>query len=126
MISVKEAIRRHNRLIDEFGGSTGIRDMNGLEAALARPYATFDQQELYPSPIDKASAILESLIINHPFVDGNKRIAYALMLLILLDHNLYLTIDKNEQYDFVIAASTGQMRFDEIKAWLEANTSPVS
>jgi len=58
-------------------------------------------------------------------VDGNKRIAYALMLLTLLEHNLYLAIDKNEQYEFVIAASTGEMRFDEIKTWLENNTSPL-
>jgi death-on-curing protein len=125
MITVKEAIRRHNRLIDEFGGSRGVRDLGGLEAALARPYATFDQQELYPTPFDKAAAIFESLIINHPFVDGNKRIAYALMLLVLLDDNIYLLISQAEQYEFVIAASTGSIRFDEIKVWLIEKTKAI-
>ncbi|MFA6086012.1 type II toxin-antitoxin system death-on-curing family toxin [Mucilaginibacter sp.] len=73
MIDAKTVERIHSILIDEFGGSKGIRDVAGLEAALARPYMTFDQIDLYPTPVDKATAIFESLIINHPFIDGNKR-----------------------------------------------------
>jgi death-on-curing protein len=69
MISEKEAETIHNILIDTFGGSKGIRDLGALQSALARPYATFDQQDLYKTPIDKAAAIFESLIINHPFID---------------------------------------------------------
>jgi len=126
MIGIEEAIRRHNILIDLFGGSKGVRDLNGLQAALARPYATFDGQELYPNPVDKAAAILESLVINHPFIDGNKRIAYALMFLILAENGFYLKISQDEQYAFVIAASTGEIRYDEIKAWLEVNVTPIS
>jgi death-on-curing protein len=126
MITIEIAIELHNDLIDLFGGSKGVRDKSGLEAAVARPYMTFDQQELYPSAFEKAAAILESLIINHPFIDGNKRIAYTLMQLILLDYGFHLAVTENEQYDFVIAASTGQIRFDEIKAWLQTNTSPIS
>ncbi|MES2279208.1 MAG: type II toxin-antitoxin system death-on-curing family toxin [Bacteroidota bacterium] len=125
MITVNEAIRRHNKLIDQFGGSMGVRDLGGLEAALARPYMTFDEQDLYPSPIDKAAAILESLIINHPFVDGNKRIAYGLMLLILAQNQLIINVSQNDQYDFVISASMGEIRFDEIKAWLEAKAISI-
>ena len=63
------------------------RDLGLLLSALARPYATFDQIDLYPTAVEKPAAILESLIINHPFIDGNKRIAYLLMRLILLDSN---------------------------------------
>lgn len=63
MITLHTATYVHDVLIDNHGGSKGIRDLGGLEAALARPYATFDQQELYPTGIDKASAIFESLII---------------------------------------------------------------
>jgi death-on-curing protein len=121
MITVNEAIRHHNTLIAKFGGSSGIRDIAGLEAALARPFATFDQQELYSTGIEKASAILMSLIINHPFVDGNKRIAYLLMQVILIDYNLVVEVAEDDQYAFVISASTGEILFEEIKAWLEAN-----
>jgi death-on-curing protein len=73
MIDIKIAIYIHDNLIDKFGGSKGIRDEGALEAALNRPYATFDGLDLYQTPIDKAAALFESVIINHPFVDGNKR-----------------------------------------------------
>lgn len=123
MITVNEAIRYHNILIAKFGGGAGIRDLASLEAALAHPFATFDQQELYPSGIEKASAILESLIINHPFVDGNKRIAYLLMQVILIDYDLVIEVTEDEQFAFVISASTGEIRFDEIKTWSEAKAT---
>lgn len=121
MISVKKALQYHDALIEEFGGSKGVRDMNSLESALSRPFATFDGNDLYPGPIEKASAILESLIINHPFVDGNKRIAYALMQLVLLKSNLYIETSEDHQYEFVIKASTGEIRFEEIKSWIAQN-----
>lgn len=74
MIDIQTVESIHNILIDKFGGSKGIRDIGALEASLARPYTTFDQKELYPTSIDKAAAVFESVIINYPFVDGNKRI----------------------------------------------------
>ncbi len=85
MMDVNTAERIHNILIDQFGGSKGVRDIRGLEAALARPFSTFDGNDLYDTVIDKAAALFESLIISHPFVDGNKRVSYVLMRLLLLD-----------------------------------------
>lgn len=73
MISVEEVESIHALLIHKFGGSSGIRDMRQLESALARPYQTFDGPELYPDAESKAAAIVESILINHPFIDGNKR-----------------------------------------------------
>ena len=58
--------------MERFGGASGIRDSGGLESAINQPYQTFDQKELYPKPEEKAAAIFESLISNHPFIDGNK------------------------------------------------------
>lgn len=72
MISEKEAIEIHSILIERFGGSTGVRDKELLNSALNRPYQTFEGNELYPTPIDKAAAILESIVKNHPSVYGNK------------------------------------------------------
>ncbi|WP_114936466.1 type II toxin-antitoxin system death-on-curing family toxin [Mucilaginibacter endophyticus] len=125
MISVEKADQIHNVLIEKFGGLTGIRDLPGLEAALARPYATFDQHELYPDPADKAAAIFESLIINHPFMDGNKRISYVLMRLILMENGFDIAATQDEKYQMVIAASTGQIRFDEIRSWIVAKLIAV-
>jgi death on curing protein len=126
MIGFETVVRIHNKLIDEFGGSMGVRDKTLLESALSRPFATFDGEDLYPTAVDKAAAIFESLIINHPFTDGNKRIAYVMMELLLRLGGLHLPVAEDEKYKFVISASTGETRFDEIKLWLEANTKPIS
>src|SRR5215217_7755987 len=71
-----------------------IRDRGILESALNRPYATFDKNELYPHATDKAAAILESLVANHPFIDGNKRIGYVMMRLTLLENKLDLAANQ--------------------------------
>jgi death-on-curing protein len=126
MIHFQSAVRIHNRLIDEFGGSKGVREDSLLESALNRPFATFDGIDLYPTFIEKATAIFESLIINHPFMDGNKRIAYALMEVLLLHGGLTLKASEDEKYAFVISSSTGEFRFDEIKEWIEARAKQIT
>ena len=118
MIDIQTVESIHNILIDQFGGRKGIRDIGALEASLARPFATFDQNELYPTSIEKAAAVFESIIINHPFVDGNKRIAYVLMRILLMADKSDIEASQDEKYAFVIAASKGEFRFDEIKGWL--------
>lgn len=118
MIDLSTAEKLHNILIDKFGGSKGIRDKGSLLAALARPYASFDQQDLYPSATEKAAAIFESIIINHPFIDGNKRIAYLLLRLTLLESGYDISATQDEKYDMTIAASKGDVRIEEIKSWI--------
>ncbi|RKR81616.1 death-on-curing protein [Mucilaginibacter gracilis] len=118
MIGLNEVKNIHEILIQQFGGGNGIRDINLLQSALARPFATFVETDLYPTTIDKASAILESILINHPFIDGNKRTGYVLMRLILLEAGLDIIADEHEKYAMVIAVSKGDYRFDEIKKWL--------
>ena len=121
MIDITDVGRIHDLLIEEFGGSKGIRDVAILESALNRPYQTFDSNDLYPSPLDKAAVIFESIISNHPFIDGNKRTAYVIMMLMLKEHNLDIQTDQNVKYDFVIRAAKGEIKFNEIRSWLEKN-----
>jgi len=118
MINLREVESIHEILIDKFGGTKGTRDLGILHSAINRPYQTFDQKELYPEPIDKAAAIFESLISNHPFIDGNKRTAYVLMRLILREGNMDIHADSNEKYDFVLKAAKGEIKFDQIREWL--------
>lgn len=125
MISFREVEIIHSLLIERFGGSKGVRDKAGLESGLNRPFQTFDQQELYSTAIEKAAAIFESTIINHPFVDGNKRTSYVLMRLILMKENILITASENSRYDFVISAAEGKLKFEGIKAWLIANSRQV-
>jgi death on curing protein len=119
MIEFKEVEKIHDILIENFGGAKGIRDRGALESAINRPYQTFDGQDLYQDPADKAAAIFESIISDHPFVDGNKRTAYVLMRLILLENRLDIAMGQDEKFDFVIKAAKGEMTFDQISKWIK-------
>ena len=125
MISREETEKLHTLLIDNFGGSHGIRDSSSLESALSRPFQTFDNKELYSTPIDKAAALIESILNNHPFVDGNKRTGYTLLRLFLLQNNLDIYASMDERYQFVISIASGEKRFEEIVSWLEKYTRPI-
>jgi len=83
-LSLQEIISLHSLLIAQSGGSSGLRDRGALESAVAQPEASFDGEELYPDLASKAAALGHSLIQNHPFVDGNKRIGHAAMEVFLL------------------------------------------
>ena len=121
MIDVSDAIRIHEILISQFGGSTGVRDLPLLESALSRPFQTFDQHDLYSSAIEKAAALIESILINHPFIDGNKRIGYVLMRLLLINYELDIYADQDEKFDFVIKVACGEYRYLEIVNWISRN-----
>jgi death on curing protein len=118
MISTEDVLKIHKLLIDQFGGSHGVRDKSSLDSAINRPFATFDQQELYPEPVDKAAAILESIVINHPFIDGNKRTGYVLARLLLLKSGLDIKTTQEDKYEMVIAVSRGEWKFEQIRDWL--------
>lgn len=117
MITIEEALHIHDILIDEFGGSTGLRDTKLLKSALARPEQTFDGKDLYPTPIEKAAAILESIVVNHPFIDGNKRTGYILFRLYLLKAGLDIVASQDDKYDLVISIADGSKNIDHIIAW---------
>jgi death-on-curing protein len=119
MISIQETVYIHNLLIKTFGGSSGVRDFQALESALSRPFQKFDNVELYPSIIEKAASLLESLLANHPFVDGNKRTGYVLMRLFLKKNGMDIIADEETKYQFVIDVASGVKRYDDILIWLE-------
>lgn len=122
MISVEQALKIHTTAVEKFGGANGVRDIGGLESALARPFQTFGGEDLYPAIFEKAAAIGESLIMNHPFVDGNKRTGYLLMEALLRYEDYKITASDENLYNFVINISTGFISFEEIVEWLKLNT----
>ena len=122
MIPLKEVEYIHKLLIDTFGGSHGVRDLSALLSALARPFQTFDNKELYPTPIDKAASLLESIVSNHPFIDGNKRTAYVLARLFLLQNRMDIKASQQDKYEFVMSIASGKMRFEEIVSWIEKHS----
>ncbi len=112
MIKQEVVLKIHELLIDQFGGCYGVIDDNLLNSAINRPLAAFDQQDLSPSPIDKAAAILQSCVTNHPFMDGNKRTGYVLARLLLLKSGLDLKATQEEKYEMVIAVSKGELNIE--------------
>ena len=116
MILLEQILALHRASLRDFGGGDGIRDKGSLESALARPYTTFGGADSYPSPIEKAAAIGECVILNHPFVDANKRTGFLAMLLILDQSGFKVIGSEEERYEFVVAIASGQKSFEEIVA----------
>ena len=121
MIDIEEVLVIHEILIEEFGGTKGVRDRNLLESSLYRPFSTFDGQDLYKNPVDKAAALLESIVVNHPFLDGNKRTGYTLMRLTLLQFDLDIESTEDNKFELVIGVAEGRIKFDQIKKWIKRN-----
>ena len=126
MISATEVEQLHKILITKFGGTHGIRDKSALESALARPFQKFDGKDLYPTVIEKGSALIESILVNHPFLDGNKRTGYTLLRIFLLNNGLDITASEDNKYEFVINIASGTLKDKAIVAWLKTNTKETN
>ena len=122
MILTEDILNLHRKSIDKYGGAHGVRDLALLESALARPFQTFDSIDLYPSIFEKVASLGESLIKNHPFLDGNKRIGFLSMIALLEINELVYTANQKESYDFIIDIATGNIHFDQIVDFLKVNT----
>jgi death-on-curing protein len=125
MINIEIVKYFHPILIEEFGGSNGIRDLNALKAAIQRPYSTFDGKDLYPTIYDKAAALVESLVKNHAFIDGNKRIGYVMLRFFLMESGFDLSASQTDKYNFIIEISKGNLDFEGIKRWIVQNARKI-
>lgn len=117
-LSLAEVIELHRRVVDQSGGASGLRDTGRLESAVAQPRISFGGRDLYPSLIEKAGALCFSLVQNHPFVDGNKRLGHAAMevFLILNGHEIRASVD--EQETVIIGVASGQVSRESLVEWL--------
>jgi death on curing protein len=115
----------HARLIDETGGSHGLRDLGLLEAATGRPQATFDEQELYPDLFSKAATFMDSLVNNHPFVDGNKRTGITAAALFLRQNGYRLTATNPELEAFTLKVASSRVEVNEIAAWFRTHSASI-
>ena len=111
----------HADLVAQFGGSPALRDMGALESAIMRP-----QMGYYDGLVDEAAALMESLAMNHPFVDGNKRVAFFVTAAFVRLNGHFIDCDSRESYDhFMTLFEAGSFRFAELRAWLEAHVRPL-
>jgi death on curing protein len=118
---IDEVVAVHARLIARFGGTLGIRDRGALESALARP-----QSGYYEDLIQEAAALWESLSQNHPFLDGNKRVAVTVTAAFLKVNGYRLEFDDVDAFTFLIGLyESGRMRFAELETWLRQHAAPA-
>ena len=121
-----QALWIYRRIIEETGGSSGIRDEGLLRSALARPQASFGGQELYPSLFEKAAALIESLALNHPFVDGNKRMAWECFDLLLNINGYRVTATYDQGFELVMKIVNRKITVSKTAEWLAKRTRRVN
>ena len=120
-LSVVEILDLHRRVIEQSGGSTGLRDRGGLLSSVAQPKMTFGGEELYPSVLEKAAALAISLIQNHPFVDGNKRVAHAAMAVFLALNDREIEASVHEQEQLMVGLAAGDLGREGLVEWLSVH-----
>lgn len=113
----------HQLLTQETGGSAGVRDFNLLDSALESAFQTFDGKELYPTKQEKAARIGYSLVANHAFVDGNKRIGIHVMLTFLNVNGIPIDPSDEEMIKVGLALADGSMKYDGLLKWIHENTN---
>ena len=123
-LTLGEVVALHRAVIDSTGGATGLRDLAALESAVAQPRATFDGLDLHTTVTGKAAALAYSLALNHPFIDGNKRVAHAAMEVFLVLNGLDLHADVDEQETVFLELAAGKSSRRELEAWLEQHVAP--
>ena len=117
-LSLAEVIELHRMVIEQAGGLPGLRDLGALESAVAQPRMTFGGTDLYPSLVEKSAALCFSLVKNHPFVDGNKRVGHAAMETLLVLNGFEIDASTDEQEQVVLALAAGQLSREDLVGWL--------
>jgi death on curing protein len=120
-LTLDEVLELHRLALDQSGGARGVRDLGMLESALAQPYMAFGGEDLYPTAADKASALGFSLIKNHPFVDGNKRVGHAAMETFLVLNGYEVRAGVDEQEQVILGVAAGMIRREEFATWVRGH-----
>jgi len=117
-LTTDEVVLIHERILSKFGGAGGIRDWGLLDSAVSRPRATFANRELYPDLFSKAAALGHSLVLNHPFVDGNKRTAWEAMKRFLGENGVRLRAGTEEIVELMLRIEDKSLGVKQVAAWL--------
>lgn len=116
-LSVDQVLLLHEMQIELFGGSPGLRDRGGLESAVARPAMTFDGEDLYPDAAAKAAALMHSLVMNHPFVDGNKRVGAAGAEFFLELNGFRVGAPDEDLEELTLSVARGELDAESLGIW---------
>lgn len=117
-LSLREILELHEAAIEISGGARGIRDMRALESAVNQPRLTFNQADLYPNIVAKAAALCFFLVMNHPFVDGNKRVGHAAMETFLILNGFEIESSVDDQEKIILNLAAGNLTREAFSKWL--------
>lgn len=118
VLSKEQIIKLHEELVLETGGTGGIRDEGLLESAINAPLQSYDNIELFPSIQQKGARLGYGIIMNYPFVDGNKRTGAHAMLVFLAINGIELCFDDDELVNTVLNVAAGKTKFEELLKWV--------
>ena len=118
ILTKHQIVLLHEQLINETGGANGLRDEGMLESAISAPFQEFQAFSPYPTIQQKAARLAYGLIMNHPFVDGNKRIGAHVMLTLLMLNGIELEYTQQELSDVVLQVAAGKSGYDELLTWI--------
>lgn len=121
ILNKRQILMLHQHLVDETGGSPGLRDKGLLDSALNAPFQIFGDTSAYPSLQQKAARLCYGLVKNHPFIDGNKRIGAHAMLVFLAVNGLELSYTQQELSDIILQVAAGEKGYDDLLVWLLAH-----
>ena len=124
-LSLAQVVELHRELLTAFGGLAGIRDRGSLDASIARPAMTFGGEDLYADLASKAAALLHSLVLNRPFVDGNKRAGAAAAELFLELNGFVLAVSDREFERVTLATAQGEMSAEALAIWFRQRSRPL-
>src|ERR1035437_4594660 len=122
-INLEEILRRHFQVIEDFGGSHGVRDEGRLKSVVQAPKQIAFGVEQYPSVYDKTAVYLRNIIGDHPFSDGNKRTAVTICGIFLARNGVVLRATPKDLEDFAVKVATHNLKIDEIANWFHINSS---
>ncbi len=120
-LTLAEVLELQRRVIDQSGGADGVRDLGGVESAVAQPQMTFGGDDLYPTIESKATALCFSLVMNHSFVDGNKRIGHAAMETFLVLNGYELVADVDDAEKVILTLAAGDLSREELLEWVTSH-----
>lgn len=123
-LTKEQVVQMQARIVERYGGHSGIRDEGLFDAALNAPFQTFGEEELFPTLIDKAARLGYGLVKNHPFLDGNKRIGALAFLVFLEINSIKLKTNSRELTELIIQTAAGEKDEDAFREWVSSRIAP--
>lgn len=125
-LTLEQILVIHEDQIERYGGTSGLRNLELLESAVFRPQSTFDGKDLYEDVFEKTASLIHSLILNHPFIDGNKRTGMVGGLVFLEINGFLLKVQQKEFVEIALAIATKKLDLEKTREWIQSHVTRIA